>query len=417
MTATAIKIFYTKLRNLLYNKSTSVLDYLAYQSGIKPLDKNFSFPSGLTVYYLGENLPPRIARMVKWLKREYKINAILICHINGFNAMYSNESFDNVILFRNKWHLLRVLRELPKPNLIHAFGPKSFYPDTARVYMSGTKFIYDMQDVLAIYFGLGVDIKWYQEEFPHERNCLALSDGIVSHGLEPIPAGKLYKIGKKNKRLFFPLLCDDDVFCDNRKELTPDNISIVYAGEIQGANRDKKQFGNVQFFDLIETFSAQKIHFHVYAAPGSFKMFESEYREIEKRNPYFHLETPVKQSDLPKALSQFHFGIIPFFTSNTALLHEKNYYSTALKLFNFIEAGIPVLVSEEIHFQNWIARRYKAGINIQKSDLGHLREIIEKIDYKAMAADLIKEREKLSLKKNIGRLYDFYQKVIDNKNK
>ena len=416
MDTTAIKIFYTKVKNLLYNKSTSATDYLAYQAGIKTGSTDISFSSGRTVYYLGENLPPRIARMVKWLKRVHKINSVLICHVSGFHPMYSNDdSFDSVILFRNKWHMLRVLRALPKPDLIHSFGPKTFYPDTARQYMNGTKFIYDMQDVLAIYFGLDIDIKWYQAEFPHERNVLAFSNGLVSHGLEPIPAFKSYAIKEKPKRLFFPLLCDDDVFCDNKKDLIPEDIHIVYAGEIQGANRDKKQFGNVQFFDLIEIFAAQKIHFHVYGAPNSFKLFEAEYREVEKHNPYFHLETPVKQSDLPKALSQFHFGIIPFFTSNTGLMNEKNYYSTALKLFNFIEAGIPILVSEEIYFQNWIARRYKAGVNIKKSDLEHLRPMIEKMDYKTMAADLIRERSKLSLKNNIGRLYKFYEDIIAGK--
>ena len=414
MTLSSLKILYTKLRNIVFQKTTSALDYCAYHLGISAVVHTPDPATSLTVYYIGENLPPRISRMVKWLKRTQPINALLICHIDGYNAFFSNDSFDRVLLYRNTWHLRRLLRDLPAPSLIHGFGPKSYYPDMARQYLSTVKFIYDMQDVLAIYFGLNVNIKWYQKEFVHEYNCLALSAGLVSHGLEPIPANRVYKIATKNKRLFFPLFCDDDMFCDNTKQLDLQNISLVYAGEIQGANRDKKQFGNVQFFDLIEILSAQRIHFHVYGTPHSYKLFGEEYRQVERVNPYFHLHAPVAQSHLPNELSKYHFGIIPFFKTNTALLDDKNYYSTSLKLFNYIEAGIPVLVSDEIVFQKWIACRYGAGIAICKEDLLHLRTMIEQIDYSKFTAHLVEQRGKLSLKNNIHRLSHFYQDIINS---
>ncbi|MFN8277453.1 MAG: hypothetical protein U0T84_08225 [Chitinophagales bacterium] len=365
-----------------------------------------------TIYYIGENLPPRISRMVKWLKRTYPVKAVLICHKDGYSPLFDNQTFDQTLLFRNKWHLFQILVNQPTPHLIHAFGPKSFYPDMARqFYGSATRFIYDMQDVLAIYYGLNAPIAWYRKEFPHERNCLAEADGLVSQGLEPIPAFRTYSISHKKNRIFFPLLCDDDVWITNPKKLSPENISVVYAGEIQGRNRDPKQFGNVQFFQLAEIMAAQQIHFHVYATPGSYHLYGQEYREVEKRNPYFHLHAPVPQQQLPSELSKYHFGIIPFYKNFTALRDDKNHYSTSLKLFNFIEAGIPILVSNEIGFQNWMACRYSAGVSISQQDLTNLRTKILSLDYDHLVQGLLLSREKLSLKQNIYRIKNLYDKV------
>jgi hypothetical protein len=407
------KILVNKAKREINLKISSALDFIAFKLGIDPFKKNYSL-EGLTVYYIGENFPPRIPRMVKWLKRTTAINCVLICAESGFNQKYSNDSFEAVFLFRNQWHLKRILKKLPRPSLIHGFGPKSFYPDTAREHLSDVKFIYDMQDVLAIYYGLDIDIKWYQKEFVHEKNCLALSSGLVSHALEPIPAYKLYGINHKNNRLFFPLYCDDDSFTEKRGKFDPQNISVVYAGEVQGSGRDKNQFGNVQFFDLIEILAKQRIHFHIYPSPTSTQAFIDEYKALSKSNPYLHMHEPVVQSELAKELSKYDFGFIPFFKSNTGHLDYKHIYSTSLKLFNFIEAGLPILISKDITFQNWIASRYKAAISIEKNDIYNLRQIIESLNYEKVLADLLINRPKLSLSKNIYRLVEFYHKIIQS---
>ncbi len=413
MTTTDIIILFQKIKRELKLKLSLGFDFILFKFNAKFYSP---YQSKKVRLYLGENFPPRIPRMIKWLKREADFNAILICHENGFTKQFSNDTIDEVVLYRNEWHLKRILKSFENIELIHAFGPKSFYPDIARQFLPAIKFIYDMQDVLVIYYGKDVAIPWYQKEFPHEQNCLQLSDGLVSHGLEPIPATKIYGFKPQNKRLFFPLFCDDDVFQNRQKDWSMENISVVYAGEIQGASRDKKQFGNVQFFELIETLSAQKIHFHIYPVPSSYVIFGHEYEAIAKVNPYFHIHQSVPQSQLSSELSKYHFGIIPFFKENTNLSDDKNHYSTSLKLFNFIEAGIPIIVSKEIGFQHWMATRYGAGIGVYKKDLSNLRQIFEGLDYPKMVSNLIEQRNKLALSRNIHRLDQFYNKIIQSKN-
>jgi len=404
-------IFY-KIITLITRICTSFYDGLMYYLRVSSSVVISNQLSTGNVLYIGENFPPRIARMVKWLKRTDNMNAVLVCHRDGFSKKFINESFDNIILFRNVWHLYRILKHFRNVKiLIYAFGPKTFYADKAREFLSDKKFIYDMQDVLCIYYGINTDIKWFRKEFVHERNCLTLADGIVSHGLEPIAAKRIYGIKKAPPLLYFPLYCDNDFFENSKKVLSDDDIHIVYAGEIHGAFRDSKQFGNVQFHWLINELSRQKIHFHGYPSPANPPMFYEEYKKISEVNEYFHLHKPVAQHELSRELSKYHFGIIPFFKTNTGQSDDKYRYSTALKLFNFIEAGIPVLVSEDITFQSWLTLRYKAGISISKKDVGILREIIKKTGYEKIVNDLLVEREKISLKANIKRLSQFIKTI------
>jgi len=406
-----VELLFIKIKNELFNRITSVIDFLFFYLKLHSV-KPYSFPGNqLGIIYLGENLPPRIARMYKWLKRKYAINGVLVCAQNGYNSKFVEMEFDSVYLFRNKWHLYGILQKINGANLIHAFGPKSYYPDMARQFMPLTKFVYDMQDVLGIYFGLNTDIRWFQKEFPHEKNCLQFADGLVSHGLEPIPAYRVYGIKEKRNRLFFPLFCDDDRFCDNVHKLS-DGFHVVYAGEIQNSNRDKKQFGNIQFDDLIDELSHQKIHFHVYPSPSTNPLLYNQYLEVANTNPYFHLEKSVAQSELSKELSKYHYGIIPFFKSTSGQSNDKYKYSTALKLFNFIEAGIPTICSEDIEFQAWILKRNYAGFSISQEDVKTLGAKLNSIDYTAIQRNLIRNRPRLSLANNIHSLYKFYNRIL-----
>jgi len=406
-----VKLLFLKIKNEAFSRLSTIVDFLLYTFRLHRVAP-FTFPaSGLGIIFLGENLPPRIARMYKWLHRAHAVNAILVCAQNGYNPKFVEVEFSRVYLFRNKWHLYSILKKIEGAQLIHAFGPKSYFPDMARQYMPHLKFVYDMQDVLGIYFGLNTDIAWFRKEFPHEKNCLQYANGLVSHGLEPIPAYRVYNIKHKTNRLFFPLFCDDDRFVNPAPKLA-DGIHLVYAGEIQNSNRDKRQFGNIQFDDLIQQLSNQKIHFHVYPSPSTNPLLYNQYLEVARQNPYFHLEKPVAQSQLSTELSKYHYGIIPFFKSTSGQSSDKYKYSTALKLFNFIEAGIPTICSRDIEFQAWILKRYAAGFAVSESDIATIGNKLNHTDYTALQAELMAHRSQLSLKNNIHKLYHFYQKIL-----
>ena len=405
----SLKIKIAKVRRLLFEMLTSSVDFILWVLHF-PVKNPGGHSDGTSVIFLGESLPPRISRLAKWLKRSQNYRIILCAHRIHFVKHFAGDEWDVIYLYRNKYHLRRMARHFNESAIIHAYAPKSYYPDLVRGWVD-RPFIIDYQDVYASYYGENPEFRWLQKELPHEKNCLLHSDGIVAHSLEPNVVLRRYN-ATKPPALFFPLYCDNDQFITPNKVFRTEDIHLVYAGGVAGSFRNKAHFGSIMFHDLIKTLSEQKIHFHIYPSPANFKGDFDEYKAIDEVNPWFHFHDPVAQDQLHKELAKYHFGIIPFFKKDAGLSLEKTKYATALKLFNYIEAGLPVIVARDVYYQSWITERYHAGIAIQADDIRRIREIIEGVDYEGLVAALIANREKISLKKHIPRLVQFYQQFL-----
>jgi hypothetical protein len=404
-------ILYGKLYNLSYDVISSCFDFFLFIFKVRVHIPNDSKIPGIKkIVFAGGALMPRIPRIAIWLKRN-GFYTILVTYKKSFFEEFSNSEWDFILLFRNKYHLKRIIKQLKEVYIYHAFAPKSFYPDIIRQTVN-TPFIIDMQDVYSCYYGLNPDTRWIKSELIFEKKCLQLASGVVGASLEPNVA--LRKYGRpKPLTIYFPLYCDNDFFRDNTKQLSENDIHLVYAGGIAGSHRNKNHYGAIQFRNLINVLSEQKIHFHIYPSPSAHSTDKSEYVQIDNNNIYFHFHKPVSQENLADELSKYHFGVLPFFSKDTGMSSEKSKYATSLKLFNYIEAGIPVLVSRDLEYQSWIVNRYCAGIVITPDDLSMIKEIVTAIDYRVMVENLMKNREEISLKKHIPRLIEFYKKIAD----
>src|SRR5262249_9797243 len=140
----------------------------------------------------------------------------------------------SVLLFRNSWHLRRLLRALPRPRLVHGFAPKSRYPDVARraLQPKGVPYVHDLQDTLVVYYATTPGARWLREDLPHERACRARADGVVAHSLEPNEGFRRYGIARQDRppTLFFPLYCDDDAFVADGPKISDTEVHLAYAG-------------------------------------------------------------------------------------------------------------------------------------------------------------------------------------------
>jgi len=424
----SLKIFLVKLRWFLFERITSVLDFVLYAIHVPVSGRsNPKRNEKKVIVYLGEQLPPRIPRIAKWVKRSGEYSTVLVCSQRGYFEKFSNNEFDAVFLFRNEFHLKRILKQLPKISLIHAFAPKSYYPNLARQIVKAP-FVLDMQDVYSIYYGLNPTLGWLKKELPHEKECLEKADGIVAHSLEPNVALRKYGIKKKPKTIFFPLYCDDDAFLngpshpsgmegDNTFSSSPSGRSggalhLVYAGGVAGSHRNPKQYGNIQFHEIINILSKQKIHFHIYPSPSNIPADYEEYEKISKQNSFFHFHEPVAQDKLAIELSKYNFGILFFFKGVSEQSDDKLKYATTLKLFNYLEAGIPIIVAKDLGYQSWIVERNQSGLTIENiNDLASLKEKILQLNYETLLQSVKERRIGLSIKANTDRILKFYSVI------
>ena len=416
MTINKLKIIFNKVKWLAFHKVTSLFDFVFYQFSFSAKENNSIKTESKKIIFVGEFLPPRIPRMAKWIKRQGNFETVLVCHHRGFVQKFSDASFNNTILFRNEWHLKRILKKITNIYIVHGFAPKSFYCNIART-ATKAPYIHDMQDVYATYYGLNPALNWLKKELPHERECLEKADGVIAHCLEANVAYRKFKIEKKPPTLFFPLYCDDDFFQEKKSNFDTDNIHLVYAGGVAGSHRNPKQYGNIQFHQLIKTLTEQGLHFHIYPSPSNTRADYEEYEEIAKHNSMFHFHTSVSQQQLAVELSKYDFGIHLGFVNDSehAQSSDKYKYCTTLKLFNFIEAGLPVIISDNLIYQSWILERYSAGVTINRKELLHLKNKLLEVDCEIRRKKLFDNRNKISLQKNIGRLISFYEQTIASK--
>jgi hypothetical protein len=166
---------------------------------------------------------------------------------------------------------------------------------------------------------------------------------------------------------------------------------------------------------LIHTLSAQGIHFHIYPSPSNVRADYEEYEVTAKENPYFHFHAPVAQHELALEMSKYDWGILPFFAGQNEQSEAKYKYATTLKLFNFMEAGLPVIVSKDIIYQSWILDRYGCGVLIDGTHIKSLRDKITPDKRSAAVKNLLKARQTLSLGQNTGRLLAFYDQMLAQK--
>lgn len=408
----ALNVIWGKVLRESRARGSALIDRTLHAWGIKPAMPKEAMAEGSYLLYVCETLPARAVRMAKWVARTDGSRIILLCHRDGAIPAFGNAGFEQVLLYRNSWHLRQVVNALPKPRLVHGFAPKSRYPDVVRraLQPQGVPYIHDLQDTLVVYYGTDVKPRWLREELPHERACMHEADGVIAHSLEPNEGFRRYGIARKDRppTLFFPLYCDDDVFADAVPKISDTEIHLVYAGGVAGSHRDPKHYGNIQFFGLIETLTAQGLHFHIYPSPTTIAADREEYQALARANPCFHFHDPVSQEHLARELARYHFGILPFFKELSEQSEAKLEYATSLKLFNYLEAGLPIIVSRDIAYQSWLVERYGAGVSVTYGELSTLAERLRLVGRMHLA----EARKRLGLREATVRLGRFYQRVI-----
>lgn len=362
------------------------------------------------ILFIGDHMMARLPRMAKWLKRQDNIECILVTRRADAHKAFSIDEMDHVFPFRSNWQLKAILKDLGDVDIVHGFAPKS--RTLSLVHKKFKKpLINDVQDLYVSNYGLTPPQLYMKMDLPYEKQMLEQADGIISQSLEVYGAFQTFGIQNRPPGLFFPLYCDEDYVVQVDRKMNPDDIHIVYAGGVYGSDADQGHFGNMKFFPLIETLSRQQLHFHIYPSPSIRPTAKKEYQQVAEENPYFHFHESVAQPILAKTLSQYHFGIIPFFHSGTTRSTVKRERGTSLKLFNFLEAGLPVLVSEDTEFQHWLLKRYGAAIPINDQSIHQARQLIEAESYPELMKSVLQNREKAMLGANIPRLLAFYDEL------
>lgn len=397
-----------KIVFFLKEKFTHVFDSILLK--INWVDKSISHKivTNKTIVVVGLELNHRVLKNIKYLKLNSDFTVILLLHRSSPTNDLEVSFYDHLLRFRNKEHIKRLLFCSNKLKLIYGFTSKPSYVKAA-IANAKCKTIFDPYDCLVVYYGKNPKQKWMQKEIVDEEFCFQNADGILARNLEAKKSMQYY--GVKRENILFSDYCDNDNFITPHKKKLSE-ISITYTGGIYGRHMMKSSHGIENFFDFIESMNKQEINLHIYPSPQTKPEVYYDYIEEAKRLKYLHVHKTALQKDLAGEISKYHYGVSPHFKEESSNVSgDKLRLGTSLKFFNFLEAGIPILMSSEMEYMAWLVKRYEIGVVFAKEDISKLGSIIRNIDYSQLQKNVIELREKMSMKKDVGRLINFIRSL------
>ena len=321
-----------------------------------------------------------------------------------------SQSFDAYHQTENPWQTLALLDQL-RPDVVHVFTDYANALILPILLYAPAPVIYDPYDCAQ-----GMIKPQYQYNFLEllaERVCFARADHICSRSLEPLFLRRRFQYRMPNVT-YFPEYCwRAPEPCVPRAIQEDEELHIVYCGGVMPEDRfPAEEYGYAQYIEVGRVLAKQRIHLHIYPAPNpgnaDFENFFSLYLEESKQNPFFHIYHPLPHEELVKKLPQYDAALhIMGATINDGIgrsTRAKLDYSSANKLFDYIEAGLPLIVHNGKH-QRGIVRHY--GQIVEVSDISRVR--------KALAAVIGMKKcsnEKAYIAYHAKRLGNMYAEVV-----
>ncbi|HYD70498.1 hypothetical protein [Azospirillum sp.] len=253
---------------------------------------------------------------------------------------------------------------------------------------------------------------------PLERFSLENADGLCCRSLEAQVAKRHLGYRLKGPSLLFLDGCWNRSDLPERPRRDPAEIHIAYCGNF-GVEKLAANDATAIHLGLARQWATQRIHYHLYPAPmGQQTAFEevySDYLALEAATPYFHLHRPVPAERLLEELSQYDYGIHLSSRkldtlADDAYNEHKHPYCTTNKLFDYFDAGLPVL-GPSTGFISFVANRYGAGVMLTPAHLPRLRRFLEALSHENLRRRALETRARYAVAAHGGRLARFYEKV------
>ncbi|MBU4501967.1 MAG: hypothetical protein KKA79_05200, partial [Nanoarchaeota archaeon] len=246
------------------------------------------------------------------------------------------------------------------------------------------------------------------EEHDRDKYCFEHANGIVHRG----PDLEIDYYRNHGYKITCPTLHYVD--CCNKEFFANHNVKKL-SGEDGEYHIVNMGGGLSSHHNIIfaKRFTKQKIHLHLYCVPHSIisPIVFKEYKKLDKNEKYFHMEEAVPFDKTPQEIAKYDFGL-----HITGDIHKyrQEYLKIASsnRIFTYLEAGLPIILSNRLEYMKKITEENKAGFSVKDEEIDNLHILIEKYDYDEIRKNVLKAREKFLIDNYAKRLVKFYDTVI-----
>lgn len=304
---------------------------------------------------------------------------------------------------KETFKFLKKIREIKKgrfdvvlartePNLVGYFLFKIF---------KGSKKVYFPYDISLFRFGQNTKKRSKLDIFA-EKYCFQKADLIIHKGPEnELNLIKKYEINNiLAKRInFLPYCFDQWLSKINKPKDKLPNINLVYIGGLDGNDPRYK----LQWQDLFRIMTKDNgMYLHCYCLDP-----------IEKiNNKQIVMHKPLSNQELNKVMGKYQYGTNIFFHNKIV---DNRWVKTSLsnKFFSFLEAGIPIIVNDELEFMAKLVKKYHCGVVVSEKDFYNLKDILSKQNYPKLLLGVKRARKEFLMNKHIPRLIKALNKKIN----
>lgn len=220
-------------------------------------------------------------------------------------------------------------------------------------------------------------------------------------------------------RFYVPDGCWNDAACSPGDK--NDELHLVYVGNMNVEKRAGDAFAARGYkLWLARLLAESGIHYHLYPScplgDESFDEAFSDYRELERRTPYFHLHRPVPPDEMINALSGYDLGV--FIYNETSGLRDapcplteaKIRLSTANKFFDYFDAGLGVFHnSPPGSLLAELADEFDAGINVAGVPIDDWPSVLRSVDRRRIRESAVAARAACDIRRKSDALRQMYE--------
>jgi len=162
---------------------------------------------------------------------------------------------------------------------------------------------------------------------------------------------------------------------------------LVHAGQVKPSTSSRRVFGDLHVLPLVRALTEQGLEVTAYASalgPGlSPEDALGEYAAHARVDARFRLESRIPVAELVDTLhGRHHFGML-LYPFDADLVVGRRHLQTALasKLFAYVAAGLPVLVSPELVYMAELVRTHGIGLVVPRDEIPALASRLAGVDH------------------------------------
>lgn len=313
--------------------------------------------------------------------------------------------------YRNPKEAVALARQYA-PIAYHVFSCWSYDVAAALLRNGLAPVVHDNYDVMAGLVHEELLLRNHPGQIELERYCLEHAHGHCCRSLESQPARHRLRYRMEAPRILVTDMCWGTGVPDVPKLSARDGaLHIVYCGNLFKGPPEARSDNNFHYLTAA-VLSRRSVHYHIYPSTQElaalYRTHMPAYSAAHGDPAFVHIHDPAPCDRLIDELAQYDAGVqilsrnVEMSDSDPTYYADKAVYAAANKVFDYADAGIPVLIHGGM-FQRSLVRRYRLGRSIRT-----IEEIAD-----ALPGARIEPPRVLTVDANVSRLIRFYDLVAE----